>query len=138
MSKKKNQLMQQGKTNLENAGLQGRVKQVNQICYKAYRRSIRIEKGKIDQANHHSQTFSEWYDEKGMKTEAKVYRTGGWFKHQFWNGNEEPIEEVTILSNGQKSGKVTREYDEKDRLTHMCYWDDKGNKQHGYFHVYDA
>jgi hypothetical protein len=111
MSKKKNQLMQPGKTNLENAGLKGRVKQVNQICYKAFRSGIHVKKGKIDEVSYRSQTFSEWYNEKGMKTEAKIYHTGGWYKHQFWNGNEEPIEEVswmpTCLRNGLVSGIIS-------------------------------
>jgi hypothetical protein len=136
MSKRKNKITQ-GKTSLENAGLHGRVKQVNQICYKAFRSSIGVEKGKIDETNYQSQTFSEWYDERGMKTEAKIYYTGGWHKHQFYNGNKEPSEEMHVFAGGEKTSRATREFDEKGRVTYLCHWDDKGNKQHGYFHVYD-
>jgi hypothetical protein len=138
MSRRKNVLRQPGKTDLEYAELQGKVKQVNQICYKAYRGSTRIEKGKIDRSTYPSQTFSEWYDEKGMKTEAKLYYNGRWYKHQFWNGNKEPFEEVHVFRGGERTSRVTREYDENGRITSLCYWDDKGKKQHGYFKVYDA
>jgi len=138
MSKKKESAKAGKQTDLQIAGLHGQIKEVNQICYKAYKGRTGAEKGKIEQLNHHSQTFKAFYDENGSKTEEKIYFTGKYFQHKFYNGNNEPFEETSGMIDGEEGNKKTREFNEQGQKTDECYYDAKGNKQHGLFHKYDA
>ena len=120
------------------AELKGNVRQVKQICYKAYKGRLGAEKGKIEQSNFHSQTFKAFYDEKGNKTEEKIYYTGKYFQHKLYNGNKEPMEETSGMIDGEEGNKVTREFNEQGLMTEQCHYDAKGNKQSGSYRKYDA
>ncbi len=139
MAKKKEATKSEEKqTDSQIAGLKGKVRQVNQICYKAYKGRIGVEKGKIEQSGFKSQTFKALYDENGSKTDEKIYYTGKYFQHKIYNGNKEPMLETSGMIDGEEGNKVTREFNEQGLMIDQCHYDAKGNKQHGLYHKYDA
>src|ERR1700758_743098 len=106
------------KTDVENAGLFGSVKQVKQICYKARKEDGMTVPGKVDDGFQH---FSRWYTEKGMIAEEQIFNSYNYLnKKNIYNEQGLLAEEITGWNdNGTAQSRITRKYDEQGNETEL-------------------
>jgi hypothetical protein len=132
------------KTDVENAGLSGQVKQLKQICYKA-RRRYNVTKGKV-QHSHGSgdeQNYSTFYNEKGNKTEEQVFWSMCRIKRMY-NHQGLLVEEIHFYLNGDvmddtanAMSKTVIKYDDRGNELERIGYDSQGNIQSEIFNKWD-